>query len=264
MEEYTISRIFEEIIVDYVKEYNLTDLVMPKYILSDDLTKAYLEIRPRDMSIIGHNKDDLNGFNGYMIPPEELDGTFIVLINRVVLLDNINNKKMDWVGTIVHETTHAQDFSKYAKILKVKNYDELRSADTYDMFSLWTEINARAKGYYFVRKYTQGELLDSEVAFNHTIKVEIPYQYQLLVENYHGTQNGNKQAYLFAQYIGRLFTLQKIFPKQFDDEWIYKHFVGCPWAAEWFMFFKKHNSLEDASKHFDEMKTILGQNFIFV
>ena len=75
--------------------------------------------------------------------------------------------------TEVFDNTLKKYKEKYAKILKVKNYDELRSAYTYDMFSLWTEINARAKGYYFVRKYTQGELLDSEVAFNHIIKVKI-------------------------------------------------------------------------------------------
>ena len=264
MGENTIGDIFEEIIADYAKEYSLTDIILPQYILSDDLTKSYLEIRPQDASIIECNKEDLNRFNGYLVPPNEVEGTFTVIINSTVLLDNIKNKKMDWVGTIVHETTHAQDFAKFAKILKVKNYEELHSADTYDMFSLWTEINARAKGYYFVRKYTQGEFLDSEEALNHTIKVEIPYQHQLLFENYHDTQNGNEQTYLFAQYIGRLVTLQKIHPKQFNDEWIYKHFAGCPWAADWFMFFKKHNSLEYASKHFDEMKTILTQNFTFL
>lgn len=263
MEENTISSIFEGIISDYIKEYELTSIVIPQYILSDNLTEAYLQVRPNDRVIVEENNEDLNRFNGYMIPPQNLDGKFVVLINNKVLLENINNSKLDWVGTIAHETTHVQDFAAYAEISKVNNYDELRTLDSYDMFSLWTEINARVKGYYFVRKYTQGELMNSEEALRHTIEKELPYQSELLFKNYHSTQDGNEQAYLVAQYIGRLVTLQRLFPDQFDDEWIYKHFDKCKWIADWFTFFKEHDSLEDAEKHFDEMREILSRNFTF-
>ena len=30
--------------------------------------------------------------------------------------------------------------------------------------------------------------------------------------------------------------------------------------TEWFLFYKKHATLEDATNHFEEMKVILGQN----
>lgn len=67
-----------------------------------------------------------------------------------------------------------------------------------------------------------------------------------------------------AQYIGRLYTLQKLYPETLNDQWIKKHFGINEWMTNWFLFYKKYPVLENAAQHFDEMKNILQQKFLWI
>lgn len=78
-----------------------------------------------------------------------------------MIVEYINQNNATWVGTIVHETAHVVDFTNYAKMINAEDYSDILSVDKNSMFQLWTEINARSKGYYFVRKYTFGTQIAS-------------------------------------------------------------------------------------------------------
>lgn len=146
--------------------------------------------------------------------------------------------------------------------LPQRNMKKFSVIDNHGMFNLWTEIHARARGYFFTRKYTLGEeYMKSDLLLPDIKNREIPAQWNMLYERYHATANGYDQAYLVAQYIGRLYTLQQLYPNAFNDTWIRNHFGSNDWMTDWFMFFKMYPTLESASVHFEEMKTILGQNF---
>ncbi|MEG2908087.1 MAG: hypothetical protein RR945_02610 [Erysipelotrichaceae bacterium] len=130
------------------------------------------------------------------------------------------------------------------------------------MFQLWTEFNARAKGYYFVRKYTFADKDEPEKQQIYDIvNSELPSQMQLMYNNYYSTKDGFQQAYFVLHYLGRLFTLQRIFPNYFNNDFILKHIGENNWMYQWFIFLSTHTKLEDAYDHFDEMNKILKQNF---
>lgn len=93
------------------------------------------------------------------------------------------------------------------------------------------------------------------------INTELPGQERLLFQNYHATTNGWEQAYYVAQYIGRLYALQQIFPANFSDSQVKALLPPNPWMYDWFLFFKSHPTVKTAYPAFEEMKAILRQNF---
>lgn len=251
-----------DIINDYIETFHIKDPIIPEYRIVEDIAKEYLTLRPDILESSSISIESLNTYNGFTVPPKEIDGAFVVLINRKTLLYNLQVENTSWVGTIVHETTHVQDFVQYAKMIGANGYEEIVQYSLHGMFDLWTEVNARSKGYYFTRKYALGtEHMKSELLLSDIMQREIPEQWKLLYKNYHSTNNGYNQAYLVAQYIGRLYTLQQLYPNDFDDKWIESHFGVNDWMTNWFLFFKKYPTLNSAVKNFDEMKKILGQNF---
>lgn len=256
------QEIFSGIVNDYFKTYPTASPVIPDYRIVDDIASEYLRLRPDEANNASSSVEELGKYNGFAVPPKKIDGTFTVLLNINVLMENLKSERMDWVGTIAHETTHVQDFAQYAQMVSAENYVEILRISEHGMFNLWTEIHARTRGYYFTRKYTLGpEDVKSEHFIPDIKNREIPAQWEMLYEKYHQTSNGFEQAYLVAQYVGRLYTLQQLYPDAFDDVWIKNHFGANEWMADWFLFFKRYPTLELASENFDEMKDILGQNF---
>lgn len=254
---------FVAIISDFFSTFSIDNPVIPDYRIVDDIADAYLELRPDVLRQSSLSASDLNNYNGFAVAPKKMDGTFTVLINKKNMLENIENKNAAWVGTIVHETTHVQDFTQYAQMTCARSYDTILRIELHGMFNLWTEVNARAKGYYFTRKYTFGEeKLRDRSQVDNIKNIELSYQKKLLHENYHATNDGFQQAYLVAQYIGRLYTIQQLFPQDFSDEWIAGHFGDNKWMTDWFLFYKQFPTLSSAFDHFDDMKAILRQNFI--
>ncbi len=253
---------FSDIIYDYFNTFDYAEPVIPEYCIAGDIASECLALRPDMLEKSGINIDSLNSNHGCVIPPKEIGGTFTVLINKTMLTENDQNKRMDWVGTIAHETTHVQDFAMYAKMVGAKKFEEIQKINEHGMFGIWTEINARSKGYFFTRKYTLGiDYIKNELLLPDIQNREIPAQWNFLYEQYHDTDNGYEQAYLVAQYIGRLYTLQQLYPDAFDDGWIKKHFGVNIWMTDLFLFFKKYPTLESVFAYFSEMKAILRQNF---
>lgn len=253
-EENPFQEKFTSIISDYIETYSLENPVIPNYQIVENMALAYKALRP--FSTI--NNTEINSYNGITVAPENVGEEFNVLLNRNVFLENIQNNRMDWVGTIAHETTHVQDFSEYAAIVSATKYDVIEFDQ---MFSLWSEINARSKGYFFVRKYTMGDSLYSRKQVPDIVHREIPYQFEMLFKKYHATNNGSLQTYWIAQYLGRLYTLQQLLPLDFTDDWIRTHLGDNKWMSDWYFFFQRYPLLSKAAPHFEEMREILRQNF---
>lgn len=197
-----------------------------------------------------------------MVPPLKVGLPFTVLINKKKLLEYVSVGNMTWVGTIVHETTHVRDYTDYAELIGAVDYEDILSVDKNLCFQLWTEFNARAKGYYFVRKYTFENMFD-EKQIDDIVSTELPAQEQLLFNNYHQTNNGVQQAYYVSHFLGRLYSLQKIFPSYFSDDWLNSMplFTANKWMKDWYWFLKENDSLKSVYPKFDEMRAILRQNF---
>ena len=142
--ENLINNRILSIIDDFFNTVNVRDPVMPSYYIVQNIATEYLILNPNISNPDSSFVKSLNEYNGLMVPPEEINGTFIVLINQDRLIQNIHKNNMTWVGTIIHETTHVQDFVQYAKIINAKKYTEITQNNKHNMFSLWTEIHARA------------------------------------------------------------------------------------------------------------------------
>lgn len=256
---------FEEIMIgilkDYYSLYNL-EPVKANYQIVDDMSLEYAKLRPDHAEREPEKIETLNSYNGNMIPPKSLDGTFTILINRSKLLEYLKEDNMTWVGTIVHETTHVRDFIDYSSLLGVNDYDDILDIGNNIPFHLWTEFNARSKGYYFVRKYTFPDMFDI-AQVKDIVNVELPTQEKLLYENYHRTSDGFQQAYYVSHFLGRLYSLQTIFPSYFTNNWVNEMplFTANSWMKEWYWFLKENSTLKLAFPRFGEMRTILRQNF---
>ncbi len=250
--------ICEHIVSDYFNtiDYPRIQFVMRK---TDDMKKSYLELCSEQAkeSVQGKN---LNDYNGIMVPPKDLYGTFYFLLNVNKLTEYLEQNNPTWIGTIVHEITHIIDYIEYAKLIGANNYDEIQNRFEHGMFNLWTEFNARYNGYYFMRKNISDNI--SDPSFLHDIfNKELPAQIQMLADNYKSTNDGYLQAYYVSHYLGRLFALQKIFPSNFDNQTI-KAIIGeNEWMYEWFVFLSTHTDLKDAYEDFEDMKNILRKNF---
>lgn len=256
---------FQDIIVGIIEEYFQIyehEPVIPTYIICEDMCKSYRELRPKLEEKEPEKFKTLNSYNGITVPPYSVDERFTVLLNRQIIIENMHARNANWVGTIAHETTHVIDFSDYAKLIDATDYEDILQMSKHGMFNLWTEFNARAKGYYFVRKYTFDNMFDT-TQISDIVNIELPAQDELLYKNYHATTDGFQQAYYVSHYLGRLYSLQQIFPTYFTDEFIneIQLFKHNKWMLDWFFFLKNHTSLNKAYQNFGEMKEILKQNF---
>ena len=257
----TFDEMMVAILRDYYSVYQL-DPVYPNYMIVDDIAAKYAELRPDHAEKEPQKIQTLNDYNGNMVPPLKVGSTFTVLINKKKLLEYVSVGNMTWVGTIVHETTHVRDYTDYAELIGAVDYEEILSVDKNLCFQLWTEFNARAKGYYFVRKYTFENMFD-EKQIDDIVSTELPAQEQLLFNNYHQTNNGVQQAYYVSHFLGRLYSLQKIFPCYFTNDWLDSMplFRANKWMKDLYWFLKENDTLKSAYPKFDEMRAILRQNF---
>ena len=259
---------FEELFIDILRDYYDTFGGVPlnvDYKITENMVDEYTKLRPDHAAKEPEKIGTLNSYNGTTVCPSSVDGTFTILINKKFIAQYISQNNMTWVGTIIHETTHVRDYIDYARIISATDYEDILNINKNLPFQLWTEFNARARGYYFVRKYTFENMFD-ETQIDDIVRVELPGQEELLYKNYHQTQDGVQQAYYVSHFLGRLFSLQRIFPNYFTDEWVetYPLFKSNKWIHEWYLFFKRNTELKNAYQNFDEMRDILRENFSWI
>jgi len=259
MESILFEETLNTILADYFATFDIP-VVSIRYSIVDDMAAAYKELCPDHAEREPQKIATLNQYNGTTVSPSNVAGMFTILLNAKYMLESVNGNNANWVGTIAHETTHVVDFTDFATLLDAENYEDILSIAKNSMFQLWTEFNARAKGYYFVRKYSFEDMFD-ESQISDIINIEIPEQEKLLSQNYHATTDGFQQAYLVSHYLGRLYALQQIFPVVFTDEQVKNLIPPNPWMYEWFLFLKSHSKLGAAYPVFKEMKNILRKNF---
>lgn len=181
-----LNQLMNTIIADYFATFGYEPISL-SLTFADDMWKAYFDLCPDHRA---HLPNQLPAFNGTVVAPSTLDGTFAVIIDKQYIIDDVNAGRASWVGTIVHEITHARDYQEYAKLVKASNYDEVLDTNKHRMFQLWTEFNAKRHGYYFVRKYTFNNLNDITQVPD-IINIELPGQIAHMAEQYSSTMDCN-------------------------------------------------------------------------
>lgn len=253
-----IRKVIDNVLTEYIQVFPILNFVNPEFCISENIARDYLRYRPNTLDSFSISYDKLNQYNGLVISPNAIDGRFTILLNRYYIEACLEKQESDLLGTIAHETTHVQDYFEYAHIISATDYD---TVDKDRMFWLWSEMNARARGSYFARKaYFCGTERD-KIPSQNIDRYELPEHWKRTLAYCNSTNDMYLQAYSIAQYLGRLYTLQKLSPFYFTDMWVQAHLGNEKWMSDWYFFFQKHPALSLAAPHFEEMRDILRQNF---
>lgn len=255
--KYDISeKLIHNILNDYSKTCD-TPIFKGDIILTDEMSKTYFEIRADQAKQTNIKYDNLEQLNGFTVPPKEVSGTFTIVLNEKYVYEN---KESFWIGTLIHEAVHVNDYIDYFSMLKVTSYDELFDKDTHSCFNFWTEFHARAIGLYFQRKYLSDDINSKEYLEN-IIQTEFMFHMNRMINNIRATNDSHQKNYELATFLGRLATWQYLYPCEFSNDFIKRTTNTIPWFAEIFSLLIKYNSLKTIFPHFEKMQTILNNCF---
>lgn len=255
--QWSLEEPITELMADFFMTFNFEPFPINIF-FTNDLWGTYFKLRPDYKSKF--NEEHMSDYNGTLVPPLQLDGNYTVVVNNNYLLEDIQKGCFSWVGTIIHETTHARDFIQYTKIIGAQSYDEVLDTTKHRMFHIWTEFNARRHGYYFVRKYSFSNMRD-DAQLPSILQTEIPYHLDYMFKEYHATNDGWKQIYVVTQFIGRLSVWKELFPQYFTYRKIKVLFSVNEWMYYLFRFLDGYQELSEAYNHFEELRKILQRNF---
>lgn len=229
-------------------------------IITEDMAKSYLSLRSDKVNRNAQYLDDLQHYHGLTVQPANESGTFTILLNIDYIIESINKGNIDWVGTLVHEATHVNDFQDYYKIVSPNSWDELYEYGLHRAFLHWTEFHARAIGHYFLRKYSLNDFKSSS-HIPHILNTELPFHIQYMVKEMNSTDDPNMQLYVVVHFLGRLAVWQHLYPSTFDDRFIKELTRSNPWMEEIYYLFTKYEKLVDIQPHFCEFEAILDKHF---
>lgn len=235
---------YYRIIDEYFEKSGITALNI-RVIVTNDLASAFYTVRPDQR---GKDTANNNEYNGFFVSPATLDGQFAILLKK----DYVNKSKercdYNWVGTVVHEATHADDYRKYRQIVSAQTYDELFDRNVHRSFGFWTEYHARIMGEQFVMEYRKEN--NSPYAELDTIVEE----FQKLVETYNDCNAGGERLLEYeAALLGMLRVREMYFPETFSDEYL----SDAESMRKLYCFLKDHETIEQAEPHFHQLYDLL-------
>lgn len=210
-----IEKVIDKVIKLYYQETKLKPIDV-KIELTDDIYKRKLELAltEEEKKEIIETKDFNKNLNGSMVIPRNIEDTAHILISLNTIYNNINNYQ--FISTITHELTHLHDYYDFY-LLNEKECTTVRDIDKCDgfrAFQLWSEYNARRKGYYFYRYITNIDNNNSEEEqINYINNIECPFHMRNLAEELNSLVN---EPYLFIysiiQFLGRFSVWNDLFP----------------------------------------------------
>lgn len=254
-------QILEKIVKDTTNDYFDIFKVNPfnvRIIITNNMSASYCEARPD----LGY-QEGADIYNGIMVQPKHLGERFTILINKKKFEENTCKGHPETLGTIVHELTHISDYTKYADLVGEDNFDTIADPASHPMFMLWTEIHARANGYYYMRWHQLRNKFGSPKYAKMVLEQELPFQNNYMISEYNHADSWYQKAYLVAQYLGRLYTIRNVYKKTISYVMLLSvtPLSKNKWMKEWFDFFCSHDTLEKAFPSFNEMNTILPNRF---
>lgn len=255
-----LSKIIQELLNDYAS----TCRVEPfngKIIITDNIQETYMQLRKDLIDLNKTNVTGLERYHGLTVQPANVDGAFTIVLNQNYIIESINNQNIDWVGTLIHEAVHVNDFKDYFNIVLPSSYDELYDYNLHRPFLYWTEFHARAIGHYFLRKYTL-EDFENNAHIENLINIELPFQINYMTMEVNKTNDADRQMYVIVHFLGRLAVWQYLYPEIFNSEFIDNLMHSNPWMKELYDLFKRYKTLNEIFSYFNEIQNILDRHFL--
>ena len=235
---------YYRIIDEYLEESGITALDV-RVIVTNDLESAFYTVRPDQRGKDTANNDE---YNGFFVSPATLDGQFAILLKKDYVKKSKERRDFNWVGTVVHETTHADDYRKYRQMVSAQTYDELFDRNAHRSFNFWTEYHARIMGEEFVMKYRNEN--KSPYAELDTIIDE----FEKHAETYNNSNdNGERLLEYEAALLGMLRVREKYFPETFS----YENLLEAESMRKLYCFLMDHETIEQAEPHFQQLYDLL-------
>lgn len=242
--------IYKNIINEYFNDMSITPFDI-NIVETTDVKSAYYKIRPDQIG-----KDDKSDgyYNGFCVPPKDNDGLFTILLDKNNIDRSKENGNYNWVGTIVHETTHADDYIKYRQLISAQSYDELYDHNKHRIFGFWTEYHSRVMGQHYVIKYS--------IANNHPCGNEeyvMNTEMEKLLKWYNETpaESGDKLLELLATLLGMISAWEDNFHDSFNNSFVHELFQDTPDMENLYELLREHNIIEKAVPHFDKLYQLL-------
>lgn len=260
-----LDNLFEAVLGDYYNYYGINAIDI-ECSLSNKLSNTFMEKRP-DLfeGDVKTTPEEIDMNRGSVILPKELNGKFTIVMDSNYFMDSLQKMDYQWVGTLTHELTHILDFIQYAELHHLDNYDVIQRDMEHRPFMLWTECNARSKGYFFLRKYVFGDKVNDMNDTDQTdfiLEKELPYQINVFTKGYgEADDNAWRQMYVATQFLGRYSVWEKLFPNVFTKS-VRRQVLGTnKWVLELYQFFLNNRELEAADINWRELLEIMRSNW---
>lgn len=255
-----IASIIQSVLCDYSTSCKVASFD-GQIMIEDDMAKAYLKLRGDLVESGKTNILDIDRYHGLTVQPKDVNGMFTILLNKKYITDSFKNNNVDWLGTLVHEAVHVNDFKDYFNLISASSYDELYEYNLHRIFLYWTEFHARAIGHYFLRKYSLDDF-KSRAHLEYLMNTELPFQINYMVTQVQATANPDAQMYTVVHFLGRLAIWQHLYPEIFNSDFIKELTNVNPWMEDLYYLLVKYKTLEEIFPYFDEIETILDEYFL--
>lgn len=255
-----MDELIERIFSVYRKEFS-TPQIEVTVVFSDDVYDTLYGLSSNtNRKIIEQSKEWIRSLNGTIVTPDRIEEAFSIIINK----NYVQEENCNWVGTLCHELTHIYDYMDITKYLNCNDFNEYSNKKNADMFQIWTEFHARARGHHCLRCFASGGDMQNSFIENYNFNTEMPFQVKHFSNEYSNNQgDGYKQMYAVAQFLGRLYVWEKLFPNNYTPQTIH-HIIGeNRWIEELYNFFKEKDEFDKVKDSFGEMKEILCLNYKF-
>ena len=254
-----MEKLIHNILDTYHEIFNISPIsVTIKF--SENVYKDTYELSPDcDKINAERNKRWIESLNGTIVVPEYVGEDFCILINKAYK----DREPYNWVGTLCHELTHIYDYIDIANDLGSLRYKDYAKNEHSQMFELWTEFHARARGHYCLRNYIyKGDINNGEIA-NYNFTRELPFQVNNFLTLYQSNQGKGtlyEQVYPVMQFLGRLYVWKKLFPDNYTVETVHGILEKYKWMEELFYFLEENDEYDKVHQSFDQMKKIIEMN----
>lgn len=162
-------------------------------VLCEDLYAYALEHSPceKHKMMIENNKGIVSNLNGMSFPKRTLnDGYYSIISKRV-----FSYKDLTYLGTYIHEITHAHDFAIFARYIGASFAQEIYDSKFYNCsMGMISEFNARRNGFSYVREKAYS-FKNQQEEVEQIFSKEIP----LIIDRCEDIQNLDNLAQLFGR-----------------------------------------------------------------
>ena len=185
---------FQEDMLNVFYERTQYDKIKISIVLCENIYECALKYSPceKHKKMLLTNKESIKILNGLSFPKSILDDGYFAIISKKIF----NYKDNTFLGTYMHEITHAHDFDVFAKYINATTTEDIYNSMYYDTaMGIISEFNARKNGFSYVREKSYC-FFNLEEESDYILSKEIPYVI---------SKSGNlEDIYSLTQLFGRM------------------------------------------------------------